>query len=104
MNRAVPPGDRGHRGADPSRACGSGGVVPGAGGLVGGITAAGREGTIEVAPLHAHARWLPGGGRVAQPGLGRRNVGLPGRNGGLLGASPAHAPGQQGWQRPDDRR
>ena len=39
MNRPLPPGDRGRRGAAPGRPSGSAGAVPGAGGLVGGIAA-----------------------------------------------------------------
>ena len=39
MNRALPPGDRGHTSTDPGWAPGPGRAVPGSGGLVGGNTA-----------------------------------------------------------------
>jgi hypothetical protein len=40
MNRALPPGDCGHRSADPSRASGPAGAMLGTCGLVGGTDAA----------------------------------------------------------------
>ena len=43
MNRALPPGDCGHRNSDPSRASGSRGVVLGTRRLVGGVAAARKE-------------------------------------------------------------
>ena len=44
MNRAMPRGDRGHRGPDPRRESGSTGTLPRIGGLGGGIAAAGAAG------------------------------------------------------------
>jgi hypothetical protein len=44
MNRSLPPGDRGHRGATSGRPPGRGRAVSGTGGLVGGIEAARRGG------------------------------------------------------------
>jgi hypothetical protein len=59
--------------------------VPGAGGLVGGTQAAGRQSTVKTAPFCALARRLPSSRLVAQPGLGGRNVWLLWRNGGFCG-------------------
>jgi hypothetical protein len=42
MNRALPPGDCGHRSADPNRASGPAGAMLSACGLVGGTEAAAR--------------------------------------------------------------
>jgi hypothetical protein len=39
MNRALPPGDRGHRGSDPCGKSGRGGALPGTGGLVSRVAA-----------------------------------------------------------------
>ena len=64
MNRALPPGDRGYRGADSGGAPGPARVVPGAGGLVGGTAAAERREAIAPAQCARMCASLAKGGLV----------------------------------------
>jgi len=86
MNRALPPGDRGSRGADPRWTSGRGGLVSRAGGLVGGTpfggtpAAAGRQESVTAdVPLWAA---FPSLGLMPQPRRPGRNVGARSRNTG----------------------
>ena len=86
MNRALPPGDRGYRGADSGGAPGPARVVPGAGGLVGGTAAAAAEKGLKRAPFWPACTQFTETGPVARPCRHGRNVGHVSRNTLPLGA------------------
>jgi hypothetical protein len=88
MNRALPPGDCGHRGADSRWASGHAGIVPGARRLVGRTAAtAGRHGSVTaVAPVWTP---FPSLGLMPQPRRPGRNVGARSREAGHSGATSA---------------
>ena len=88
MNRALPPGDRGSRGADPLWAPRRGWFVSGACRLVGGATAAARrQGSLTaIAPAWAALLSL---GLMPQPGRPGPNVGARSREAGRSGATSA---------------
>ena len=59
MNHALPPGNRGHRGADPGRTPRLARIVPGAGRLVGGVAHPARQEPVAVAHIAPCARRPP---------------------------------------------
>jgi hypothetical protein len=97
MNRALPPGDRGYRSPDPRRESGSGRVVLGLGGLVGGIAAAARFGRYCATVGPRSRRWRRLGVRAKAAVTGAGRAGIEARSKKVRrGRSRAAVPAQMG--------